>query len=389
MKKNAIIFGAGNIGRGFMGQLFSESGYHVTFVDVDLPLLDAFNERGEYTIKLVTNQRTDEVTVGPVAGVPADNGSAVAEVIVKAEIGATAVGARALKYVAPNVAMGIARRARQGVEAPLNLILCENLKGAADAFRGMVKAELPPAHHAYMEAHIGFVDTVIARMIPPLPADLHAKDPSFIIVEPYKRLPVDADAFVGDPPPVVGMIPASPFSFYTEQKLYMHNATHAVLGYLGYQYGYTLGYEALADAHIWAAAAGTMAESQQALEKKYSLPGGELTPFVDDLLERFGNRALGDTVFRLARDPIRKLAHSDRLVGAALNALEQGVEPINLVAGIVAAFKFDHPDDPIAAQLQAQLRQDGLESMLQNVCGLSPDSHLARRVVAGVGSIKT
>ena len=35
--KQAIIFGAGNIGRGFIGQLYSESGYHVTFVDVDGP----------------------------------------------------------------------------------------------------------------------------------------------------------------------------------------------------------------------------------------------------------------------------------------------------------------------------------------------------------------
>ena len=110
--KQAIIFGAGNIGRGFMGQLFSESGYEVTFVDVDRPLLDTLNERGRYTIRLVTNEQTEEVTVGPVRALHSGDLDAVAEAVSRAEIGATAVGAGILKHIAPAVAAGIARRAQ-------------------------------------------------------------------------------------------------------------------------------------------------------------------------------------------------------------------------------------------------------------------------------------
>ena len=91
--KEALVFGAGNIGRGFIGQLFSESGYAVTLVDVDQPLLDALNRRGEYTIRLVTNEQSEEVTVGPVRGVHASDVDAVAEAVARAAIGATAVGA--------------------------------------------------------------------------------------------------------------------------------------------------------------------------------------------------------------------------------------------------------------------------------------------------------
>ena len=110
--RQAIIFGAGNIGRGFMGQLFSESGYEVTFVDVDRPLLDTLNERGRYTIRLVTNEQTEEVTVGPVRALHSGDLDAVAEAVSRAEIGATAVGAGILKHIAPAVAAGIARRAQ-------------------------------------------------------------------------------------------------------------------------------------------------------------------------------------------------------------------------------------------------------------------------------------
>ncbi|MEJ5197546.1 MAG: mannitol-1-phosphate 5-dehydrogenase, partial [Anaerolineae bacterium] len=87
--KEAVIFGAGNIGRGFIGQLFSESGYNVVFVDIDRPLLDALNGRGAYTIRLVTNETAEEVTVGPVRGIHAGDQEAVAEAVARAQIAAT------------------------------------------------------------------------------------------------------------------------------------------------------------------------------------------------------------------------------------------------------------------------------------------------------------
>ncbi|HEY3341828.1 MAG TPA: 2-dehydropantoate 2-reductase N-terminal domain-containing protein, partial [Anaerolineae bacterium] len=119
--REAVIFGAGNIGRGFIGQLYSESGYRVTFVDVDQPLLDAINRRGQYNIRLVTNDRTEEVSVGPARAINANDTEAVAEIVSQAEIGATAVGANVLKFVAPNIAKGIVRRAQTGNTAPLHL----------------------------------------------------------------------------------------------------------------------------------------------------------------------------------------------------------------------------------------------------------------------------
>jgi mannitol-1-phosphate 5-dehydrogenase len=379
--KQAIIFGAGNIGRGFIGQLYSESGYAVTFVDVDRRLLDTLNERGRYTIRLATNEQTEEMTVGPVRALHAGDLDAVAEAVSRAEIGATAVGAGVLKHIAAAVAAGIARRAEHGINTPFNLIICENLHGAAAIFREMVLAALLPAHHAYLAAHIGFVDTVIARMVPPLTPEMRTQDPSLIIVEPYKELPVDRASFVGEPPAVVGMIPFASFAFFTDRKLYIHNAGHAVLGYLGYLAGYEYGYEALADDEIYFQARGAMEESALALVRKYRPAPGALMANIEDLLHRFGNRALGDTILRLGRDPVRKLARSDRLVGAALNALAQGVTPTHLVTGIAAGLCFAHPDDPMAQEVQKGLREQGIGHVLRAVCGLEPDEPLAGMVV--------
>jgi mannitol-1-phosphate 5-dehydrogenase len=384
--KQAVIFGAGNIGRGFIGQLFSEAGYFVTFVDVDQPLLDALNARGQYTIRLVSNERVEEVTVGPVAGLHASQTAAVAEAVAQAELGATAVGAGALKFVAPNVAAGLVKRAEEGSSGgakarPLNIIICENLKGAAAIFRELVREKLPEAAQGVLGAQVGFVDTVIARMVPAPTPEMRAADPTLIAVEPYKELPVDSAAFVGPIPALPGMIPFAPFSFYTDRKLYIHNAGHAVLAYLGYLRGYEYGYQALADEEIYFQARGAMEESALAMVRKYHPPAGALLSNIDDLLLRFGNRALGDTVLRLARDPIRKLARTDRLVGAALNALAEGVVPTHLVTGIAAALVFDHPEDSVASDLQQRIRNYGLAHVLSEVCELGSGEPLLELVV--------
>lgn len=159
MDSFAIIFGAGNVGRGFLGQLFSESGYEVVFVDVDELLVSGLAQRGRYTIRLVDNDWLEEVTVAPVRALLAGDAGAVAQAVASAGIAATAVGVRALPFVAPVLAAGIAQRAAAGVVAPLNIIACENLKDAAATFRGMVEQHLPAGLHPYLRSHIGFVDS--------------------------------------------------------------------------------------------------------------------------------------------------------------------------------------------------------------------------------------
>ncbi|HHX65474.1 MAG TPA: mannitol-1-phosphate 5-dehydrogenase, partial [Chloroflexi bacterium] len=276
MMRKAVMFGAGNIGRGFLGQLFSESGYEVTFVDIDERLIGALRSQRAYTIRLVDNVRTEEVRVGPVTGLLSGEADAVAETLAEVTLGATAVGARALPHVAPLVARGIALRAQRGVQTPLNLIICENLQGAADRFRDMVRRHLDDSGREYEADHVGWVGTVIGRMVPELPADLRAQDLTLIIVEPYKELPVDRSAFVGDIPDVVGMQPVDDFEFYEHRKLYIHNAAHAIMAYLGYRRGYEMGYDVLDDPVVRPILDGAMDESVRAIVAHHGVSEPEL-----------------------------------------------------------------------------------------------------------------
>ena len=380
MAELAVMFGAGNVGRGFLGQLFSESGYEVVFVDVDEQLIDALNSRRAYTIRLVDNNSVEEVMVGPVRALRAAETTTIASALSESNIAATAVGVRALSQIAPLFAAGIARRSAIGVQDPLNIIVCENLMDAAMAFRTMVAERLDAADQAYLMERVGFVDTVIGRMVPPPTAEMRAQDPSLIAVESYKELPVDRAGFIGSVPSIVGMVPCDNFPVYFARKLYIHNCGHAILGYLGYQCGHTYGYQALENAAIQPLLVAALEEAKVGVVNAYGLEARWLEAHTVDVIRRLANRALGDTVFRLARDPLRKLGPTDRLVGAARLAENAGVSPQALSWGIAAGYCFDDLDDPLAVDMRSRIKMDGLDMVLADISGIGATESLAELV---------
>ena len=189
-------------------------------------------------------------------------------------------------------------------------------------------------------------------------------------------MPVDKPAFKGQMPPVEGLQFSDNLLAYEERKLFTHNAGHALCAYFGYLQGYQYIYQAVNDAEIRAVASAALMESGQALIARHGFTPEEHRAHIEDLFSRFANVALGDTVARVGRDPIRKLGHNDRLIGSARIALEYDVEPVNLVQGICAALKFDPAEDEAAQKLQKLLDENGLEYVLGEVCGLAGDDRL-------------
>lgn len=378
--KSAAVFGAGMVGRGFLGQLLSESGYQVTFVDIDRELVEAINAQGGYRLRLVDNEGPEELWIAPVRAIDGRAADRATAVLSQAELAATAVGVRALPAIAPIFAQAIASRAEAELELPLNIIVCENLKGASTIFREMVRCSLQPQYHSFFEDRAGFAMAVIARMAAIVPPEVREQDPALMIAEPYKELPVSCEGLVGPIPQVVGLRAEPDFEAWVARKLYLHNAGHAMLAYLGYLKGLTYGYEALHDRDVRPLFDKALDESLRALVAEFGFAEEHLRTHVADLTRRLDNRALADTIFRLARDPLRKLGPEDRLVGAARLALKHGITPQALAWGIAAGMFYDDPQDPRAIELQQSLAAEGIESLLQSLCGLDLNAQPSRQL---------
>ena len=373
--KTAIMYGGGNIGRGFIGKVFADSGYEVCFLDIMQDVIDEMNARGQYTVRIVSNEGEQDTTVKPVRAVNSLTDQAIDE-IVNCEIMATAVGVNVLPKIAPVIAKGmIARMERTG--RPLDIILCENQLGADELMRGWIYEKLTDEQKAWADGNLGLIEASIGRMVPPLTPEMRAQDKLLICVEPYSELPVDKDAFKGEIPDLVGLIPYTPFEFYIKRKLFLHNGGHALCAYLGYEKGYEYIWQAIADPEIYEAAKASMMTSARALVAKFGEGIREnVESNVTDLLFRFQNKALKDTVARVGADPVRKLRRNDRIVGAALFALEQGIDPAPIVKGILAALKFDRSEDATAPEVQQALKEQGIGYVLSHYMGLAPEEPL-------------
>ena len=186
----AVMYGAGNIGRGFIGMLFSASGYEVTFIDVAEKLIDAVNREKTYPVRIVSNEGFEDIDVERICSVNGNNTEAAAQAIAEADIMATAVGVNILKYIVPNLAAGIRRRIQAG-GSPLNIIICENLIDADKLLAKLIRAELSEPEQDWFDKNIGLVEASIGRMVPVQTEEMKAGNPLRICAEKYDFLPVD------------------------------------------------------------------------------------------------------------------------------------------------------------------------------------------------------
>ena len=365
----AVMYGGGNIGRGFIGMLFSMSGYEVTFIDVAQPVIDGLNRDGRYPVRIVSNEGHEDIEVEHVRAVNGNDREAAAEAIAEADVMATAVGVNVLKFIVPNLAEGIRRRrARQG--GPLNIIICENLVDANKVLEKLLKAELTKEEAAWLDENIGLVEASIGRMVPVQTEEMKAGNPLRVCVERYGFLPVDKAAFRGEIPEIKNMVPYEPFDYYIRRKLYVHNMGHAVCAYLGLYTHREYIYEAIEDSCIQNIVQNAMLESALALSKAYQMPVELLVRHFQDLLSRFKNQALKDTCARVGGDPKRKLSHTDRLIGSSLLCLEHGVQPVFISVGTAGAV-YEYIREAGAQQCVKEARQ-----VLSMISDLEKDSPL-------------
>ena len=376
----AVMYGGGNIGRGFIGALFSQSGYEVTFVDVAEPVVRALQEKGTYPVRYVSTDGYEDVWVKNVTAVNGNDTCAVAEAIAGCDIMATAVGARILKFIVPNIVAGLRKRWATGAK-PLNIIICENLMDANKILEGMLKEQLTPEEIALFDRTVGLVEASIGRMVPVQTEEMKAGEPMRVCVEKYGFLPVDQAAFQGEIPKISNLVPYEPFDFYIKRKLYVHNMGHATCAYLGDLLGIAYIYESIALPWVRLIVQNAMLESAMALAGKYGADMIALQKHIADLLSRFTNAALGDTCQRVGGDPARKLSPDDRLIGSAKLALEQGITPAYIAVGAAAGVhRYLKEAD------RAQKEENAL-AVLQEVSGLSPEDALTQMIMARYGEI--
>ncbi len=375
----AVHFGAGNIGRGFVGLLLHQGGYELVFSDVAAPLVDAINGVAEYTVHEVGEGGRDTVVTGFRAINSATDPDEVIEEVAGANVVTTAVGPTILKFVAPHIVAGLALR--DPSSPPLQIMACENAINATDLLRDEIATLAGEAWDA-LEGRAVFANTAVDRIVPAQP-DGSGID---VTVEPFYEWAIERPPFGDDPPTIPGAHFVDDLAPYIERKLFTVNTGHAATAYFGAIAGVETIAEALADETIAARVAAALEETSALLVAKHELDPADLGAYRDTILRRFRNPALPDTVWRVGRQPLRKLSRHERFVGPAAEAAERGLPVDALVDAMGAALSFEDAEDAQSVDLQRMLREQDAASVTAAVTGLDPDHPLFPRVEAIVAA---
>jgi mannitol-1-phosphate 5-dehydrogenase len=388
--KSALQFGAGNIGRGFMGQLFWEVGYGIVFVDVNERLMDLLNERKAYPLRILDaeTRKKNDIVIDGVRAVDLKNRSAVATAVASASVISTAVGVENLPSIAGPLAEGIEARRRAGAFS-IDVYLCENSLHASEILKTAVFARLKAETKIWAEKNVGFIQTAVMRIVPQT-RKKSTSDPLLVVSDAYHRLPFDNRARRAAPPPIEGLRPVEDFTAEMTKKMYTYNLAHAALGYLGGLKGFRYIHESFDDRTVVFQAEDALSESMSALIKRYpnNFEIGEDEFIVRDIKLRFSNPLILDTVKRITRDPLRKLGPDERLIGSAKLCLSSGIKPESISRVCAAALLYGDPDDPASVKLRDLVETKGIGETLRIVSQVDPDGWLARRIEAHYRSLR-
>lgn len=399
--KKLVLFGAGKIGRSFIGQLFSTGGFEVVFVDINKAVIDALNSQHHYKV-IIKSDKEEILNIKNVRGVYADDNMKVINEVATAGIIAVSVGQAGLKPIFPLLAEGLIQRNKIDSNSALDIIIAENMRNADIYFHRHLE-KLLPADYPF-EKLVGLIETSIGKMVPIMQKKDLQEDILQVFAEPYNTLILNKKGFKNPIPSINGLAPKENMKAWVDRKLFIHNLGHSAVAYLGFIHnpGFVYLYEALAVPELYKNVRETMLQAADILLNKY--PGeftpAQLTEHIDDLLFRFQNKALGDTIFRVGCDVLRKLGPQDRLAGAIKSAIELNLPYRKILNVLVCGCHFRAADEDgkmFKGDIEfIEIYRRGIKSVLTQLCGFNEkqnsslymeaeeiDAHLRNHVIEG------
>jgi mannitol 2-dehydrogenase len=242
------------------------------------------------------------------------------------------------------VVEALARRRRDGV-APFTIMSCDNIASNGEMARQVFTAfaELrDPELAAWMSTQVHFPNSMVDRITPvTTPGDLSDLRQRFelddlwpVVCEPFTQWVLEDDFGLGRPPLENAGVQLVPdVEPYELMKLRLLNAGHQALAYFGYLAGHRYVHEVMADSRFVRYVRAYM--DLEATPTLMPVPGVNLDAYKSELIERFSNPEVRDTVARLCAES------SDRIPKWVLPVLRHNLSvggPITLTTAIVASW---------------------------------------------------
>ena len=374
----ATHFGAGNIGRGFIGEILAKNGFSIEFVDINETIIDALMSRKGYTIELAEESK-QQIQVANVTGINNQkNPEAVVESVATSQIVTTAIGPNILPFIAELIAKGIQKRKANQVTEKLDVIACENMIGGSQFLFEKVKAYLTQEDLDYVNQYVGFPNAAVDRIVP----IQHHEDPLFVSVEPFSEWVVDKTQMKNPELVLSDVEYVDDLEPYIERKLFSVNTGHASVAYTGASLGYQTIDEAIADEKVLTTLENVLKETGSLLIAKWQFDPQVHQAYAQKIVARFKNPYISDAITRVARTPIRKLGYDERFIRPIRELHDRNLSYQQLLTVVGLIFNYRDEKDEQSVELQKMLQNESLEAVVRKVPQLTDETLIAEIVAA-------
>ncbi len=361
-KMKAVHFGAGNIGRGFIGNILHDNGFDTTFVDTNEQIIEQINKDKGYPVKLLDESQT-KLWIDNVNAINSYNSKQVEKVLVECNLITTSVGAFNLKNIASILKEALLIRSSR--KEPVDILANENIVNASELLKDEIKKICTNKEWESINKIAYFVNTAIDRQA------LSSSEESgrqVALVEPYYEWVIDKNALNPNSKYQLKNVKlVNEMKPFIERKLFIVNAEHAAFAYLGALLGLETIQETIQQSNCRILVERFMKQNKHYFLAKYDMKETELDQFITNTINRHGNPAVSDDVHRVGRSPIRKLDRYDRLVAPVMELEDLGLENDAGKRVIAAAYLYTNEDDPEARELQQTIKNNGIAETIRRV----------------------
>lgn len=341
--EKAIIWGAGREGRGFLADIFLDAGWDVVFAEKDESLCRKLCEARQYTLwQCSAHGGIKPKMVTGFSVVNPDKGEGFVRLcyeLAEAKILALCVYPHQYESVI-KVLDRILGNVKSMSEKPIcdkTILLGVNETAAENHFLAIARKQMQPENWDWFQAHIGVAPCIVRRTCT-APADRYRKcDPLGVMTNSYPELVIDSTGIKGEATPIKGVHYITDLQRELTIKLYTYNMLHAIYAYAGARKGYQTLWEAYSDPQIHSRAKAAVGLSCQAISMEYGISENDMAEYQKKMWSYAVCQELGDTIERLAVDPIRKLSCGDRIMGPILLCEKHGLNPLPFYETLVDA----------------------------------------------------
>jgi mannitol-1-phosphate 5-dehydrogenase len=362
MKKHILIYGAGAIGRGYIPWIFNPEDYDFSYVETNSTLRSQLKKQLFFTSFCTKDNgyvsRTALIQHIYAPGEELTDLDQFSAII-------TAVGPRHVLDLVTTF-----------TQAKCPIILFENDDTLAVTLQKLLPKQI---------ICFGIPDVITSNTAP---THLIEQDPLAIVTEEgVCFIDIKAKDLGGD----CTYVSTEELEKQWLAKLYIHNTPHCIAAYLGALCKKTYLHEGMQNPQIYTLVKGAMLEMCAMLKVRHKITPEFIDWYAEKELKRFSNARLYDPISRVAREPFRKLAPDNRLIGAAQLALCSGIVPHNIIKGILCACLYNKKNDP-DFNITYLVRALSPEQFLRLILKLNPNEALfkllAQTWVPTIGELK-